>query len=275
MAISSQRGDEAAAVKPLPIGALGAEAATTRGLRRAGLVTIGDVASRARHEIAARFGSDFIAMLEEALGERDAPISPRKPLPDYIVEKRFPEPVATDGVIAATLASLGKTLVAAMERGGKGARRLEASFFRTDGAMRTLVVETGQAVTRSEVIDRLFRERLDSLADPLDPGFGFDLIRLSASHTADFVQKQRDLDATVHDNDELAALIDRISARVGARAGDGASAGGLAYSRAGGARRQRPASTGGGNAGGLAGAHARRSRRCGRCGCSPGPSRSM
>ncbi len=72
------------------------------------------------------------------------------------------------------------TLVASMEKQGKGARRLEASFFRTDGAVRTLVVDTGQPVTRPAVIDRLFRERLDALADPLDPGFGFDLIRLAA-----------------------------------------------------------------------------------------------
>ena len=35
-------------------------------------------------------------LLEQALGQGDAPISPRKPLPDYIVEKRFAEPVATE-----------------------------------------------------------------------------------------------------------------------------------------------------------------------------------
>ena len=40
------------------------------------------------------------------------------------------------------------------------------------------MVDTGQPVTRPEVIDRLFRERLGALSDPLDPGFGFDLIRL-------------------------------------------------------------------------------------------------
>jgi protein ImuB len=67
------------------------------------------------------------------------------------------------------------------------------------------------------VIDRLFRERIDAIVDPLDPGFGFDLIRLSASRTEIVVQQQRDLDANVHDNDELAALIDRIAARIGAR----------------------------------------------------------
>ena len=100
------------------------------------------------------------------------------PLPDYIVEKRFAEPIATDTMIAMTLSRLADTLIASMEKQGKGARRLEAAFFRTDGVVRAIMVETGRPVTRSAVIDRLFRERLDALADPLDPGFGFDLVRL-------------------------------------------------------------------------------------------------
>jgi protein ImuB len=210
-------GDEADSVKPLPVFALGADDAITRGLRRAGLKTIGDVASRARHEITARFGADFTTLLEQALGQGDAPISPRKPLPDYIVEKRFAEPVSTDGVISATLSKLAQMLVMAMERQGKGARRLEAYFFRTDGAVRAIAVDTGQPVIRAETVDRLFRERLDALSDPLDPGFGFDLVRLAASRTEIMVQQQRDLDANVHNNDELAALIDRIAARIGGR----------------------------------------------------------
>ncbi len=80
-----------------------------------------------------------------------------------------------------------------------------------------IAAETGQPVTKGEVIDRLFRERLDAIADPLDPGFGFDMIRLSASRTEIVVQQQRDLDANVHANDELADLIDRIAARIGSR----------------------------------------------------------
>jgi protein ImuB len=210
-------GEEADSVKPLPVSALGADEAIARGLRRAGLKTIGDVAARPRHEITARFGADFTALLEQALGQGDAPINPRKPLPDYIVEKRFAEPVLTDGVIAATLSRLAEMLVVVMEKQGKGARRLEASFFRTDGAVRAIAVDTGQPVTRAATIDRLFRERLDALSDPLDPGFGFDLVRLSASRTEIVMQQQRDLDANVHDNDELTALIDRIAARIGGR----------------------------------------------------------
>ncbi|CCE04073.1 putative DNA-directed DNA polymerase [Bradyrhizobium sp. STM 3843] len=210
-------GEEAALVSPLPVAALGAGEAITLGLRRAGLKTIGDVASRGRHEISARFGSAFTRILAQALGEGDAPISPRKTPPDYIVEKRFAEPVATDTVIAASLSSLAAMLVAAMAQQGKGARRLEAYFFRTDGVVRMIAIDTGQPVTETRVIDRLFRERLDALSDPLDPGFGFDLIRLCASRSEIVVQEQRDLDAHVHDNDELAALIDRIAARIGGK----------------------------------------------------------
>jgi protein ImuB len=210
-------GEEADAVSPLPVPALTADPAITNGLRRAGLKTIGDVASRARHEITARFGAAFTTRLDQALGQGDAPISPRKLPPDYIVEQRFAEPVATENVISVTLSRLAGTLVLVMEKQGKGARRLEASFFRTDGAVRVLEVETGRPVTRAVMVDRLFRERLEALSDPLDPGFGFDLIRLSASRTEIVVQEQCDLDAHVHDNDELTALIDRIAARLGGK----------------------------------------------------------
>src|SRR3954447_3533331 len=210
-------GEEAAAVAPLPVAALGGSEAITLGLRRAGLKSIGDVASRGRNEITARFGAAFTRVLAQALGEADAPISPRRVPPDYIVDKRFAEPVATDTVIAASLSRLAAMLVGAMAQQGKGARRLEACFFRTDGLVRVIAVDTGQPVTEAAVIDRLFRERLEALNDPLDPGFGFDMIRLSASRSEIVVQQQRDLDAHVHDNDELAALIDRIAARIGGK----------------------------------------------------------
>jgi protein ImuB len=208
-------GGEATAVGPLPVFALGAEDAITRGLRRAGLKTIGDVAARPPHEITARFGAAFTSLLLQVLGRADAPISPRKPPPDFMVEQRFAEPVATDAVIATTLAGLARMLVATMARQGKGARHLQASFFRSDGAVRVLAVEAGRPVTRADVVMRLFRERLDALADPLDPGFGFDLIRLSAGHAEIVVQEQRDLDAARRDNDEVAALVDRLAARLG------------------------------------------------------------
>lgn len=210
-------GAEARAVSRLPVAALGAEAAITRGLRRAGLKTIGDVAARPSHEITARFGAAFTALLRQVLGEGDAPVSPRKPPPDFMAEKRFAEPVASDLAIMAALDALAHQLIRIMERHGKGARRLDASFFRTDGAVRRITVATGRPVTRTHIVQRLFRERLEALADPLDPGFGFDLVRLAASQVESVTQQQRDLDSHAHDDDEVSALIDRIAARIGGR----------------------------------------------------------
>ena len=210
-------GDEARAIAPLPVFALGGDEAVTRGLRRAGLKTIGDVAARAPQEITARFGADFTSLLRQALGQQDAPISPRKPLPDYVAEKRFAEPIASNDAIIPVLHALVATLAGAMETNGKGARRFEVGFFRTDGVVRLLAVNTAQPVTRPEAIIRLFRERLESLADPLDPGFGFDLVRMCASVTETMEEVQHDLDRNVHDSAEVSALIDRIAARLGGR----------------------------------------------------------
>jgi protein ImuB len=209
-------GEEADAVFMLPVSTLGVDQSIITGLRRAGLKTIGDVATRSRHEISARFGAAFTGVLQQALGEADAPISPRKPVPDYVTEKRFAEPVLTSDVLLRTLHELAEVLAATMERHGKGARRLEASFFRTDGVVRAIAVDAGQAVTDAAVALRLFNERLDALADPLDPGFGFDLVRLSASQTAQVASTQYGFDPAAHEADDVARLIDRLSARLGA-----------------------------------------------------------
>ncbi|MDQ8732558.1 DNA polymerase Y family protein [Bradyrhizobium sp. LHD-71] len=208
-------GGEALAVAPLPIATLGADEKIVRGLGRAGLKTIGDVAAREPAEITARFGAEFTFLLQQALGQGDAPISPRKPAPDYVAEKRFADPVATNDVIAMTLSSLAAVLTAAMERHGKGARLLEASFFRTDGVVRTIAVEAGQPITRPDIVDRLFAEKLDALADPLDPGFGFDLIRLSALRTVGAIPVQHGFDTAANEAEDVNQLVDRLAARIG------------------------------------------------------------
>ena len=210
-------GQEADAVINLPVATLGVDSSVVTALRRAGLRSIGDVASRSRGEITARFGADFTEVLRQALGQSDAPISPRQPLPDYVAEQRFADPVATSDVILRTLRKLAEVLVGAMERHGKGARQLTASFFRTDGAMRLIAIEAGQAVTDAAVAERLFVERIDALADPLDPGFGFDLIRLAAVQTVAVTSAQYGFDTRAHEAADVAAFVDRLSARLGSR----------------------------------------------------------
>jgi len=103
-----------------------------------------------------------------------------------------------------------------MERHGKGARKLEASFFRMMAWFGSLRLKAGQAVTDADIAERLFSERLDALADPLDR-FWFPSIRLSASsHSVDCGVTIR-LDATAHKAGDVARLIDRLAARLGPR----------------------------------------------------------
>lgn len=207
-------GREAEVVAPLLTEALDTDPYIVHALRRAGLKTIGQVAQRKRHELAARFGGEFVTLLDRTLGRGGKPISPRTPVPDLMAERRFAEPVVMEAVIAETLASLGKSLASVLESRGQGARVLEASFFRADGAMRRIAIETGHATRDAATIARLFREKLAALSDPLDPGFGFDLIRLSANLAQDLQAKNASLDANAADAD-VDFLIDRLATRFG------------------------------------------------------------
>ena len=208
-------GADAATVAPLPIDALNLDPVTTHAFRRAGLKTIGQVAERKRTELTARFGSRMVFELDAALGRAEKPISPRIPLPDYMAEHRFAEPVVTQDAVLGTLHSLAEILAKIMEDRGQGARRMDAAFFGADGTVRRIAVETGQPTRDPAVMQRLFREKLAMLANPLNPGFGFDLIRLGATLTERADTQAADFDANINDEREIRFLIDRFAARFG------------------------------------------------------------
>jgi protein ImuB len=209
-------GQEADAISSLPIDALQLDHKTTHAFRRAGLKTIGQAAARKRSEIAARFGAATLTTLDEAMGRQSGkPLSPRRPQPDYWQEKNFAEPVLTHDAIENTLADLTSALAKQLEQQGQGARALEALFFRTDGAVRRISIETGAPVRDVTIIMRLFREKLDALDDQLDPGFGFDFIRLSASRVEHSDAHTAELDSREGENRDIAFLVDRLAARFG------------------------------------------------------------
>ncbi len=210
-----ENGREADAVAPLPVTALNIEEKIVYALKRAGLKTIGDIASRSSSELTARFGAGFTFILSQALGQNGQPLTPRRPLPDYIAERRFAEPAATTEVISRAIYSLASTLEKLLEERGQGARRLEASFFRTDGVVRYVALDTARPLRNAAAISAHYSERLEVLADPLDPGFGFDLIRLSALATETLEYEAIEFESS-GDQKEIAGLIDRLSARFGA-----------------------------------------------------------
>ncbi len=81
--------------------------------------------------------------------------------------------------------------------------------------VRDLAVETGTPVRDAAIVLRLVNERIEALSDPLDPGFGFDILRLAVPHTEPLAAEQTGLMAGRDGAHELAALLDRLGARLG------------------------------------------------------------
>jgi protein ImuB len=208
-------GGDARAVKGLPVAALGAAPEVTVALTRAGLKTIGHLADRPSLPLSARFGEELNARLRRVLGREDIRITPRRPLPACVVDRPFSEPIARVEDVERTLGELVGEAACILEQRGEGGRMFEASFFRTDGAVRRITVATGRASRDAGTVLRLYRERLDSLADPIDPGFGFDLIRLAVPVSEPLATTQGDLGGRTPEDDQLGDLVDRLAARFG------------------------------------------------------------
>ncbi len=210
------KGKTRAAIAPLPLGALRIEPDIVEALAEAGLKRVEDILDLPRAPLAARFGENLIRRIDQALGRDEESIVPRLPFPSYLVEQRFAEPIAREEDVIGIIGHLASELARVLERHGEGARRLQAALFRTDGKVQRIEIGTGEPVRDGARIGRLFADRLAVLADECDPGFGFDVVRLSALA----VERLDPPQACLHHGDhshELAHLVDRLSARFGSR----------------------------------------------------------
>lgn len=204
-----------AALRRLPVAALqlGEEAETA--LRRAGLKTIGDLAARPTAPLSARFGEDATAALDRLLGRADSRIVPLRPAPELFFERRFAEPIGHVDLALQVIAELAEDAAKALDERRAGGRRFATRLYRSDGAVRDLAVEASLPMRDPAALMRLFGERVASLADPIDPGFGFDMIRLAVPLLEPLAPSQLRLEGGSVSEDALAALVDRLSTRLG------------------------------------------------------------
>ncbi len=218
-------GDHAGAAKilrTLPVAALRVSGDIVSGLRTAGLTRVGDLLTRPRGPLAARFGAGLIARLDAIVGAARDPISPRFEAAPYMAERRFAEGLARRDDIERVLADLAHDLCAMLERHGEGVRKVAASFFRVDGATRHIAAATSRPQRDASALTRLLRERIEALGEEgLDTGYGFDVIRLAANAVERMAGAQTsELVAAAREKDDAQAfvdLIDRLGARFGMR----------------------------------------------------------
>ena len=200
------------ALDPLPVEALELEGEASADLRRLGLRTIGALRPLPRAALARRFGLDLVSRL--AALEDDAAAPPFVPLVEparFCVRLAWPEPVASREGIQAACRRLLADLARALERAGRGARRLVLGLHRVDGQVARLEVGTARPSRDPEHLCRLFRHRLDGL----ELGFGVELAILEAVETVECPAEQPELGAAA-DATATAVLIDRLVARLGA-----------------------------------------------------------
>jgi protein ImuB len=209
-------GDNVRMLAPLPLAALRLAEDTVAALDRVGLKRIAQIIGAPRAPLAARFGTDLVRRLDQALGVDEEAIDPRRPAPAFIAERRFAEPIVREEDIAATLASLAATLADSLERHAEGARRLEFVLFRVDGVVTRVTVGAGRPIRTPALILALFREKFAGFGDQLDAGFGFDMARLSVIASAPADPAQIDLAGAALAAADLDGLVDRIDARLGA-----------------------------------------------------------
>ena len=207
--------DEKRAVRRLPVAALGLDDEACVALTRAGLKTVGDVMTRPLATIAARFGTEAATAIRRLAGDESVPLRPQRRETPVAAERRFAEPIARTEYALEAIAALVDEAAEILERRHQGGRRWQIRLFRTDGEVQGLRVETGRPTRDAAVLMRLLRERIDALADPLDPGFGYDLIRLDVSLAERLDASQLKLEGGAGPEGQVAELVDRLSTRLG------------------------------------------------------------
>lgn len=208
-------GAERDAARHLGVAALELAAKDEQALRRVGLKSLADLDDRPRAPLAARFGADFATRLARVLGEEDTRITPHRPPPPVFADRMFFEPVSTPEDIERILSDLLASTARILEERAEGGRAFEAGFYRVDGVVRRIAVRTGKPMRDAPGLLRLFRERLAALSRPLDPGFGFDQIRMAVPVVERLTPVQDGLEHATPGAEELHRLIDWLTARLG------------------------------------------------------------
>jgi len=207
-------GGEAEALAAFPLTALRVGEGALETARRVGLDTIGEALRLPRAPLGRRMGRDFLTRLDQALGRAAEPIEPIVPEEPPSALVRFLEPIVTAEAIGEALGEAMRRLVATLEKAGLAARTLTLQCERVDGKVESLAIGTARPTRDGAHLRRLLAMKIDRL----EPGFGFEAMRLTAGRCQplrpEWIEGALDGKEAAPD---LAPLVDRLAARLGAR----------------------------------------------------------
>jgi protein ImuB len=211
-------GQEAAALAPLPIAALRLASDTRATLRRLGFKTVGSLLDKPRAPFAARFPTELLRRVDQALGRIDEPLVPIVAPPVYHSLRYLIEPIFTHDAIIAHANRLMQTLVHVLTRDDVGARGLRLCLYNVDGAVEA--IDIGLTLPTRDVahVARLIELKLEALAATCDAGFGFEAIGLAVTCAEPMPARQTELTSASEDGDRTercANLIDALRQRLG------------------------------------------------------------
>ena len=205
---------------------------TVAALARLGLQRIGDILDLPRAPLVARFGADLLRQLDRALGREDEPLTPRLPIAPYIAEKSFPEPIAREEDVLASV----ERLAARLEHGARCARRRRTPSrarpvphrWRRQAHHCRHLAPAARSRGDPRAVRRAARRarRRDRSRLRLRPRAAIGRSSPSPARTSRSVCGKRE------DQVELDRLVDRLSARLGRAAGVAAHRAGQSHPRA-------------------------------------------
>src|SRR5215467_5997707 len=212
-------GAEAQALAPLPIAALRLAGDTRTTLRRLGFKQVGSLMDKPRAPFAARFATELLRRLDQALGRTAEPLVPVVAPPVYHSLRYLIEPIVTQAAVVAVATRLMKDLVHALVRDGVGARILRLSLYRVDGEVALIDIGLTLPTRSAEHVARLIDLKLERIAETVEFGFGFEALGLAVTSAERMEPAQLDAAAVSDDAspERCAALIDNLRQRLGAR----------------------------------------------------------
>jgi protein ImuB len=205
-------------LSPLPVAALRISEEQIGHLTMMGLKHVGQLLTRDRQSLAARFGASFIIRLDQALGRIEERFTPRVPIAERYAERRFAEPIGLIDDVLMTAHDLAVRLTEELKSAGLGAQSFHLFLYRVDHKVMTMSVSAARATRDPHHISRLFVHRAERLEGDYDSGFGIDMIRLGASAFTPIAETQLGAFEAADGAEDLDRLYDRVASRLGSAA---------------------------------------------------------